>query len=312
MKRESINYLVAGSVVLAALALLLIVLYRITGRTGDTESYHAYYEQVLGVRYGTPVYFEGYRIGQVEAVVPEHEGVLTSFRVEMSIEENWPVPIDSIATISTSGILSDVFIFIKEGEAETTLSPGEQIQSEEAVDLFAALGNLAGEIESLAESELGPLIALVTERIDKITAQLEEGTPGMINQADELMVRLNASASSLQELLGDENRETLVRTFGDLERTAANAADLAGELRDTRGELHELIESYREIAAENRPEIRRAIAGLETTIDRLSRRIDSIAFNLEEASRHFNEFTREIRHQPNRLLFSPEPEPEEQ
>jgi phospholipid/cholesterol/gamma-HCH transport system substrate-binding protein len=34
--------------------------------------------------------------------------------------------------------------------------------------------------------------------------------------------------------------------------------------------------------------------------------MDSITYNLESASRHFDEFSRELRKQPNRLLFSPE------
>jgi phospholipid/cholesterol/gamma-HCH transport system substrate-binding protein len=37
----------------------------------------------------------------------------------------------------------------------------------------------------------------------------------------------------------------------------------------------------------------------------MAQRIDAITYNLESASRHFDEFSRQIRKEPNRLIFSP-------
>lgn len=313
MKRESINYLVAGGVVLGALALLLVVLYRITGRGGDSEGYHAYYERVGGIRYGTPVYFEGFKVGQVAQVVPEHDGVATRFRVELRVAAGWPIPADSLATISSSGLLSDVFIYIREGEAETALEPGATIDSEESADLFAALGDLAGEIEALTVSELTPLLELINERVDAITGDVQNGTPEIVSNARQMMARLNDSAAAVQSLLAEENRELLVQTFRNVERASMRTASLVEELLATREQFDALLAETHALVSENRPELSATVAELEATVSRLSRRIESTAFNLQEASRHFNEFTRIIRHSPNRLLFSPaSDDPQEQ
>ncbi|MEJ2576417.1 MAG: MlaD family protein, partial [Gammaproteobacteria bacterium] len=74
MKRDSINYLIVGSVVLAALGLLLYVLYRLTGGVDENTRYHVHYPNVGGLRQGTPVTYEGYKIGVVAAIDPVRNG----------------------------------------------------------------------------------------------------------------------------------------------------------------------------------------------------------------------------------------------
>ena len=44
---------------------------------------------------------------------------------------------------------------------------------------------------------------------------------------------------------------------------------------------------------------------MERAVSAVAQRIDSIAHHLESSSRNFDEFTREIRRNPNRLLFTP-------
>ncbi len=46
MKRDNINYLVVGSVVIAAMLLFLYVLYRLTGGVGENDLYLATYDNV--------------------------------------------------------------------------------------------------------------------------------------------------------------------------------------------------------------------------------------------------------------------------
>ncbi|MBS0486019.1 MAG: MCE family protein, partial [Proteobacteria bacterium] len=65
MKRDGINYALVGAAVLAAGVLLLAALAMITGRGGATTAYFTHYRNVTGLRYGAPVFYQGYRIGQV-------------------------------------------------------------------------------------------------------------------------------------------------------------------------------------------------------------------------------------------------------
>ena len=71
MKRDNINYLMVGSFVLAMGVALVVLLFAITGRSGPIDTYYVVYDNVAGLNFGTGVFFEGYRIGQVEAVTPQ-------------------------------------------------------------------------------------------------------------------------------------------------------------------------------------------------------------------------------------------------
>ena len=70
MRRDNLNYVLVGGVVVLALVLLLVSLVIITGRGGASTAYYTHYHNVAGLRYGAPVFYQGYRIGQVGAITP--------------------------------------------------------------------------------------------------------------------------------------------------------------------------------------------------------------------------------------------------
>lgn len=312
MKRDNINYLAAGTVVVLAMAFLFSVLYQVTGRTGDSDSYHAHYDFVAGLRFGTPVYFEGYRIGQVETVTPVRDGSQTRFRLDFSVEEGWPIPEDSVAEIATSGLLSDTFIVLNQGESENLLNSGSEIQGREASDIFGALNDLAVDVSDLTESRIEPLLELLSERIDSITGNLDANTPIVVEDIKQMVSRLNGSAAQLQSVLGTENTESISRTLSNFEQTSEYVKNLSQDLDGTRSEIRSLISEFQEMAIENRSEVRSTVTQMENSITNLSQRLDSISYNLDEASRNLNEFARGIRQNPNRLLFSKGVDPVEE
>src|SRR3990172_5829245 len=106
MRRDRVNYFVIGVFVLAAGAALLLLLYRLTGTTGPTDRYHAYYDNVAGIKYGTVTYYKGFQVGQVESVSPEHREHRTRYRVEFSVTRGWKIPSGSVAAIVLPGPLA--------------------------------------------------------------------------------------------------------------------------------------------------------------------------------------------------------------
>lgn len=305
MKRDNVNYVVAGAVVVAALVLLFAVLYKITGRSGDTDAYYARYSYVAGLRYGTPVYFEGYRIGQVESITPDRVGSQTRFRIDLSVEAGWPIPADSEAAIATAGLLSDVFIDLKQGESEAMLKPGSEIAGREASDVFKALNNLADDVSSLTESRIEPLLDLLAERVDSITRNIDDSTPALVSDARDLMQQLNASAGSLREILSPQNVGQINDIVTNFRLSSENMASLTTELNAARDDIHSLLEQLDSLVGDNREAVSGVIYEVEASVNLASQRLDSITFNLDEASRNLNEFARSIRRNPNRLLFSP-------
>lgn len=298
MKRDHVNYTLVGAVVLAALALLLVALYLITGSGGGSANYYTYYRNVTGLRHGAPVFYEGYRIGQVTALLPERRAEGTRYKITLSVRDDWPIPSDSVARLQASGLLADVSVGIREGIEKQAVAIGSEIKGEESTDLFGAMNELAGEITTLTRSQITPLVRTLSQRVDSITGSLESGTPEIVSQAQALLVRLNHVSDAANDLLRPSNREAIAGILGDVRAVSV-------DLTTTKESLDTALIEIATIAKENRPAVNEALTDLRSILSALSGRIDAIVHHLDAASRNVDEFSREIRKNPNRLLLSP-------
>ena len=120
---------------LSAFLLLLVGLALITGRSGVSTDYIVHYRNVTGLRYGAPVFYEGYRIGEVSEVEPQRGASGTRYQVTLSVRRDWTIPDDSVASLQSSGLLADMSVGIKEGSSRTMLAPGAEIKGAETADV---------------------------------------------------------------------------------------------------------------------------------------------------------------------------------
>lgn len=298
VRRDTVNYTLVGAVVLAAIVLLLIGLALITGKSGATTGYVVHYRNVTGLRYGAPIFYQGYRIGQVGGVTPERTAEGTRYKVELDIRRDWPIPKDSPARLQSTGLLADVSVGISEGASKDMLAPGGELKGVEGADIFAAMNELAGQISELTRNQITPLIRTLTARVDSITGTIDEKTPVILEQTRVLLDRLNVASASLNDVLNPENRAEIAKTLTEVSR-------LSTELRKTRETLDQALGEIAAIAKENRPDLRASVQDLASVLGALSARMDVITHHLESSSRNLDEFSREIRSHPNRLIVAP-------
>ena len=301
MKRDTVNYVLVGAVVVAGLVLLLVGLTLITGRSGATTDYTVHYRNITGLRYGAPVFYEGYRIGDVGEIEPERSATGTRYKVTLAVKDDWGIPNDSVATLQSSGLLADMSIGIREGKSSAMLTPGAEIKGAENADIFAAVGELAGQVSTLTREQISPMLAMLSQRVDSITGAIDTSAPEILAQAQDLLGKLNGASSALDELLKPENRAAVAGILG-------NVHGLSAELRETRKTLDNTVGELAEIARENRGDIRSSVTDLATVMASLSSRMEVITHHLESATRNLDEFSREIRRNPGQLLRSPEPD----
>src|SRR5687767_1806663 len=102
MHDSRINYVVVGAFVAVMLAAFVVVISMLAGRTGSSDEYYTVYGNVSGLKFGTIVLYEGYQVGQVESIEPTSAGGKIAFRVNMSVEEGWNIPEDSVARATVS------------------------------------------------------------------------------------------------------------------------------------------------------------------------------------------------------------------
>lgn len=297
MKRDNINYVLVGVIVLAALAALLFTLAVITGRGGASASYYVTFNNVAGLRFGAPVYYEGYRVGQISGIEPLRGPEGTRYRVELGIRSDWPIPSDSVAAREASGLLADVAIGISEGSSPTPLEPGGTLTGQEGGDVFSAVNELAGELTSLSRDRIRPIVESLATRAESLATTLDEGAPELVIQANELLTKMNIAAENLNSVLDEPNRQAIAGTLKDVRAVAQ-------ELKTTQQRADTLLASLNDTVEENRPGLRQSVEDLERTIGAVAERIDAMTHHLESSSRNFDEFSREIRRNPQRLLFT--------
>ncbi len=320
MRSNKINYLVVGLFVLTMLIGFIVSMAMLAGRTGATDAYYAIYRNVTGVKFGTQVVYEGYPIGQVEEVIPEPDGALMRFRVIFEVQEGWRIPNDSVGKIEAPGLLSAITLSIRAGKSELALKPGAEVIGEEASDIFAMVSSVAGEIGTIAEKDIRPLIASLTPLLEninraaggfgdimegdgkilasdmvKLVRELSTRIPRIAENIEDFTDSINRSSEELSAFLTPENRQVVEDVLQNLDASAINFTELSAELDTLIGDMDSLI-------ARNKDNINDSLVDVRYITDSLARRIDSINQNLEGTSRNMYEFSRQIRQNPGLLL----------
>jgi phospholipid/cholesterol/gamma-HCH transport system substrate-binding protein len=109
------------------------------------------FDQVAGLKPKAPVQIAGVHVGQVSAI-----GLDESFRarVDLDLDSNLKLPVDSSAAIVTAGILGDRYIQLTPGAEEESMKPGEQIAyTESALVLERLIGKFLVNVGDKSKDE---------------------------------------------------------------------------------------------------------------------------------------------------------------
>jgi phospholipid/cholesterol/gamma-HCH transport system substrate-binding protein len=291
MRDDQRNYAVVGVFVLAVTVGLIAWLAVLAGRTGATDPYHVHFANVMGLSSGTQVLYEGYPIGMIEEIQPVTRDGRQVFRLDLSVERGWPIPEDSAATITASGLLAAVVVNVRSGTSETLLAPGDEIPSLESPDLFAAMSSVAEDVGELIQESLKPMLGT-----------LSEGGPDILEDLEAFTGQLNETLAGIDAFLSGENARRIENILVNLESTSGSFAAMSGELEQTRIRLDELLELINVVLEENRRPVGEAVVDLQESLESVSRHIEAIAHHLEVTTRNMNEFSRQIRENPGVII----------
>jgi phospholipid/cholesterol/gamma-HCH transport system substrate-binding protein len=313
MTRRSGDILV-GLFVLAMLAALIVGIALLTGRSGPADRYYTVYRNVTDIGFGTAVLYEGYPVGQVEAVTPQPADTGMEFLVEFSVIRGWRIPADSVAAVVTPRVLAPLAIEIRGGTSEQMLQPGEMLVGIPGQNLFAAMGLLANRLSTVDFSRIDPLLAVLDESLQgvrdivlsdgkKASAQLADllssanrALPPLLAELERLSRSLDATAEEIVLMINPRNREKVERILSNLDRSSA---DVQLTTQDTR----RLTEQLAKIVESSEGDVHQSMNDARYILGLLARDIDTIMHNVEGTSRNIEEFSRQIRADPSLLIY---------
>lgn len=144
MKQSRLE-LIVGVFVLAGLAAVAYLALRIGAGAlvgADTYALKARFTNSGGLKPGSNVLIAGVSVGRVDSVSlnPADYSALINFSLRKEVK----LPVDSIASIRTSGLIGDKFLALAPGGEDQMLAPGALItETESTVDLESLISRFA-------------------------------------------------------------------------------------------------------------------------------------------------------------------------
>jgi phospholipid/cholesterol/gamma-HCH transport system substrate-binding protein len=140
MSRNAVET-VMGAVVLVVAAVFLFFAYTTSTVRTFAGGYNltARFDHVEGLRDGSDVRISGIKVGQVvsQTLDPQTFQAVIKISVDSSIK----LPVDTVATIDSTGLLGDKFLSLVPGNEETMLAPGGTIEhTQSPVSLESLIG----------------------------------------------------------------------------------------------------------------------------------------------------------------------------
>ncbi len=110
-------------------------------RQSTTYVLKAEFDNVAGIKKGASVQVAGVTVGEVaEVALSATEAAMLSLRIDKTLK----VPIDSIASVKSQGIIGDKYIQLNLGGDEKKFSPGDVVrETESSVDIESLISKFA-------------------------------------------------------------------------------------------------------------------------------------------------------------------------
>lgn len=228
-----------GALVLAATAVLIGLIFLMSGSTGGLFAhklvFRCYFENAAGLKNGAPVTLEGVTIGNVihVRVVPDRNPTPVEVTMQVGHEYLRDLHVDSTAAISQAGVLGDSYVDIdstrasgpppaNNAELRASGSPSiqdvirtsqvsiEEVQSltrkiETLVDTLNSKKGTMGEL--INDPTLGKKIELMAADLQTITSTIAQGkgSLGKLVNDDTFYTRANSAIDKLDKISNDLN-----------------------------------------------------------------------------------------------------------
>jgi phospholipid/cholesterol/gamma-HCH transport system substrate-binding protein len=144
MKQTTVEIMV-GVFVAAGLAAVFMLAMKVSNisvlNDGNGYEVTAYFENVGGLKVRSPVTASGVKVGQVADI--RYDDKLFEALVTLKLNPDYHLPVDSSASIFTSGLLGEQYVSLEPGGSEKNLKNGDRIKiTQSALILEQVIGRV--------------------------------------------------------------------------------------------------------------------------------------------------------------------------
>jgi phospholipid/cholesterol/gamma-HCH transport system substrate-binding protein len=316
-----------GLFVVVAAAVLAVTTVAVWGGMGRSGIPHRLYLKFSGgVQAGTPVRYGGLRVGTVQSVRVD-PGDSTRIQIDVIVDRDAPIKTDSVARLSSLGLLSDYYVEISTGTPQAAMAPpGSELRSEET----ESLANIGNTIDAM--------VPQVNAALAKLTVDLD-GLQTVIRNANDLLndknrANIGQALVRADDLLNDRNRSNVADSLNNIDQLLAEtrpklsagldnfntAAEhlmpLLDDVRNTAARVDQTLANVDAMLDEDRPDLKASLAELrevlessKATVDQLqvivnqnTVNIYDILDNMRASSANIRSLTETIKRSPSSLI----------
>jgi phospholipid/cholesterol/gamma-HCH transport system substrate-binding protein len=263
-----------GVFVLAGLTAVGSVIFLIGDERQLFESkldYTTQFEDVQGLRRGSPVRMGGVDVGTIVGVDYGKDAGDKNIHVRMSIsvEDARRIRTDSVASIEGKGLLGDKMIVVSVGTpGHLALPEGAVIPSKNAEDItqvISRLSNISGQVEKVVNNLERTTSSLSGDKFQGDVRDSVASLAGILGSIDHgegyvgKLLRDPAESERLSHLMAN-----LEQTSAELERTAAGVNQVLARVNTGPGFAHEVV--YGEDGAKTIAKFGNVADELQTTL----------------------------------------------
>jgi phospholipid/cholesterol/gamma-HCH transport system substrate-binding protein len=240
-----------GAFTLAGLSVVGFVVFMIGEERKLFETklnYRAQFEEVQGLRRGSPVRMGGVDIGAVTEVAYGNAVDDKKIHVKMDIvkDESRRIRQDSVATIEGKGLLGDKMIVITVGNQKLPqIPPGGEVPSHEGDDigqLMGKLGVITGQVEKVVGNLEKTTNSLADEKLQgnlKSSVESMNGILKSVDAGDGYVGKLIKSPEESQRL--SQVMQNLENATAQLNKTTSSINSILARVENGPGLAHEVL-----------------------------------------------------------------------
>jgi phospholipid/cholesterol/gamma-HCH transport system substrate-binding protein len=294
-----------GVFVLVAGVVLFGAVLALTGGIGAARvPMHTYFAFSGGLDAGGTVRYGGLSVGKITHVRIDPADS-TRILVDFTVSPDTPVRIDSVARVSSLGLLSDSFLEISPGTKTSPRAPaGSELQSRESLgidqlgDTIATLMPDAQSTLKTLNTDLGDLQTTIHRANDLLDDKNRANIAGSLNSLNgalaELRPELNQTLKHLDETLADA-KPKVSATLTSLQGVTKKLDPLVDDLTKTLKTTNDTIAHLDGTLGDNRQDLRASVTSLRRALEQSTVLLDQLNGTLSQNSDNIDQTLENVR-----------------